>query len=597
MEMDKRTILALILSIGIIFAWNVIFPPQEINQKQKEKEFAELRAKEEQRINQLVAEKKEELREISMAVDTSTQVISTKTVSINDDFSHRIISSGKGVHFDQFLLNKFRSTNALMVNAEQKVNIINSTFQNNGFYAKLFFNNGDTLALRGVDFELVDSIQTDINLRDEATLEFRAKVRGEFVYQRYTFYENRYDYTVKYDFSALSSLLRPNGVGFEWRNGLPYSEENFQEDDHMSLVVLGGEDDLYRFDTADDESESFADSKFNYFTIRSKYFIQSIIPTNLTVKNTVVSQRGKKLTEHTLRRYFVNFSSENLQPEFIMVTGPYDRTVLNQFEAYGLDDVFFNASGYEHLFSIFSKPLHFILVWMNGFIGSFGISIILFTLLLKLLLYPLTKKSYKGMKAMSELQPRMQKLKEKHGNNTVEMQHAMRNLYAEAGVNPLAGCLPMLLQMPLLFSLFHVFRAAVELRGESFLWIANFSAPDALPIGLDAIGFATINLLPILLAVSQILTSKQTMTDPNQKAMVYIMPLVMMFMFYNWNAALNFYYLLFNVFTSAQQHFIKAPERKAKAKEEVKLDGFEQNEKAKKIDVTKNKKQMYKKKN
>jgi YidC/Oxa1 family membrane protein insertase len=595
MEMDKRTVLAIAISIGIIIVWNVIFPPDEQARLQKERELAELQAKQEQVIKAREAELKAEQLPVTALADTSVLNVKPKVVTISGDLVHRKLSNTKGVHFEEYLLQEYKSTNKFMRNDENKVSLLNS-FQANGFSATLRFAAGDTINLRSLTFELVDSMQTAVSLRGTYTVEYRARVKGRSISQRYTFTENAYDYTVSYDFSALRGLLAENGIKFQWRNGLPYTEDNPFEDENMSLVLLGGEDEMHRFDTGDDEAESFTDTKFKHITVRSKYFVQSIMPQNFNVSSVTASQRGKKLKDYTIRRYYMEFTSSELNPEFKMYTGSYDRNELNKYEDVGLDDIFLSASGYENFFSIFSNPLHYILLWMNSFIGSFGWTIIIFTILLKIALYPLTKKSYKGMKAMSELQPRMAKLKEKHGGNQIEMQHAMRNLYAEAGVNPLAGCLPMLLQMPLLFSLFHVFRAAVELRGESFLWIQNFAAPDALPIGLDAIGFATINLLPILLAVSQILTSKQTMTDPNQKAMVYVMPLVMMFMFYNWNAALNFYYLLFNVFTSIQQKMIKGPEKEVKATKEIKVDGFEVNDKAKKALAAKNKKQMYKKK-
>lgn len=597
MEMDKRTVLAIALSIGIIIVWNVLFPPEEMAAQQRERELEELRVKQEQQLQKHKKELAAEQAAAAIATaDTTRLSVLPKEIKVSDGLVHRHLTNERGANFNEFLLQNFSSTHKFMINDEKKVSLINNSFQKNGFATTLHFTAGDSVELRKLTFAYVDSTQSDIDLRGSQSVEFRAIVKGKPIYKRFTFNEDRYDYDISYDFSALAGMLRADGVVHTWRNGLPYTEDNPFEDENMSLVIFGGEDDLTRFDTGDDEGEVVRDAKFNHITIRSKYFIQSIIANNQTVSKATVWQKGKDVNEYVIRQYFVSFASSELRPEFTMVTAPYDRNVLNQYAEHGLDDVFLNASGYENFFSIFSSPLHFILVWMNGYIGSFGWTIIIFTILLKIALFPLTKKSYRGMKAMSELAPRMQKIKEKHGGDQIAMQHDMRNLYAEAGVNPLSGCLPMLLQMPLLFALFHVFRAAVELRGESFMWIQNFAAPDAFPIGLDAIGFATINLLPILLAASQILTSKQTMTDPNQKAMVYVMPLVMMFMFYNWNAALNFYYLLFNVFTTIQQKMIKAPEKEVKATKEIKPDGFEANDKAKKVSAGKSKKQMYKKK-
>jgi YidC/Oxa1 family membrane protein insertase len=135
----------------------------------------------------------------------------------------------------------------------------------------------------------------------------------------------------------------------------------------------------------------------------------------------------------------------------------------------------------------------------------------------------------------------------------------MMKLYKEHGVNPLGGCLPMLLQMPVLFALFIVFRSTIQLRGKPFfLWINDLSAPDVLHLGvsLPLVG-NSIHVLPILMGVTMIWQSKMSMTDPKQKMMIYFMPIFMIFIFYSLPSGLNLYYAVFNILSMIQTSQIK----------------------------------------
>jgi YidC/Oxa1 family membrane protein insertase len=135
----------------------------------------------------------------------------------------------------------------------------------------------------------------------------------------------------------------------------------------------------------------------------------------------------------------------------------------------------------------------------------------------------------------------------------------MMKLYKEHGVNPLGGCLPMLLQMPVLFSLFIVFRSTIQLRNQPFIWwIDDLSAPDTLNLGFELpfIG-DSIHVLPILMGITMIWQSKMSMTDPKQKFMIYFMPVFLIFIFYSLPSGLNLYYAIFNLLSMVQTRMIK----------------------------------------
>jgi YidC/Oxa1 family membrane protein insertase len=172
------------------------------------------------------------------------------------------------------------------------------------------------------------------------------------------------------------------------------------------------------------------------------------------------------------------------------------------------------------------------------------------------------------MREMSKVQPLMTELREKYKGDPQRLNREMMKLYKEHNINPLGGCVPMLLQMPLLIALFIVFRSTIQLRGASFIpgWINDLSMPDTLallPFSLPLYG-NQFNLLPILMAATMIFQSKMTMKDPKQKAMVYMMPVFMLLIFNQFPSGLNLYYTLFNIWTIIQQKFIERGSKEEK---------------------------------
>lgn len=202
-------------------------------------------------------------------------------------------------------------------------------------------------------------------------------------------------------------------------------------------------------------------------------------------------------------------------------------------------------------------------------VPSYGAAIVLMTVVIKMILYPLTVKQVKSMKAMQVLQPKMKRLQEQYKTNPQLLQQEMQKLYREAGVNPLAGCLPMLVQMPILMAIFYALKDATYEGGNpAFLWLPSLSEADPY------------HILPVLSALSTYLTSRQTTDESNQqmKMMMYVMPLVIGWMSMNFASGLVIYWITMNLVQVAQQWFIfreeKGPEppkedkRKKKEKKE-----------------------------
>jgi YidC/Oxa1 family membrane protein insertase len=214
-------------------------------------------------------------------------------------------------------------------------------------------------------------------------------------------------------------------------------------------------------------------------------------------------------------------------------------------------------------FAFISIPFLYVLHFFHRVTGSYGIDIILLTVVLKLLMAPLTHKSFVSMKQMQKLQPQMERLKEKLGNDKEKLNKEIMELYRRNGVNPLGGCLPMVLQFPVFIGLYNALSTPIELRHAPFLWIKDLSRPDwqSLPftVGDWHLG---VPILTILMGASMFLQQWMTPSagDPNQRKMMLMMPLMFTFMFVSFPAGLTVYWLVNNILTIGQQYWINRRE-------------------------------------
>ena len=203
-------------------------------------------------------------------------------------------------------------------------------------------------------------------------------------------------------------------------------------------------------------------------------------------------------------------------------------------------------------------PIVYVLNFFNDWIPNYGVAIILLTVLVRLVFWPLTRKSTEGMKKMQEIQPLMKEIQTKYKDNPQRLQQETWALYRDHKVNPLSSCLPMLIQIPVFIALFNVLRSAVELRYAPFLWIADLSEPEGLLAAY--LPFGGLNILPILMALSTGLQSYFTPSagdQSQQKMMTVFMPVMMLVMFYSFPSALSLYWFLSNLFSIVQMWLIR----------------------------------------
>lgn len=210
-------------------------------------------------------------------------------------------------------------------------------------------------------------------------------------------------------------------------------------------------------------------------------------------------------------------------------------------------------------FDIIAKPLILGMKYSNKITHNYGIDIILLTILIKIIFYPLSVKSYQSMKKMQKLQPKIMKLKEQYKDDRQKLNQEMMEIYKREGVNPMGGCLPMIIQIPVFFALYKALSGAIELRHAPFMfWINDLSAPEDL-FTFHVAGFSLpLRILPLIMGITQVIQQKMTPTsaDPMQEKLMLFMPIFFTFLFWGFPSGLVLYWLVNNVISIAQQYYI-----------------------------------------
>lgn len=279
------------------------------------------------------------------------------------------------------------------------------------------------------------------------------------------------------------------------------------------------------------------------------YFFFALVPENGANHKITVHQTGAAVTA-ALSGPAGNSGTAS---RYLLFIGPKDLETLKSLDKQLEKSIDF---GY---FGLISIPLLYVLHFFHRFTASYGIDIILLTVLIKLLMAPLTHKSFVSMKQMQKLQPQMERLKEKFANDKEKLNKEIMELYRRNGVNPLGGCLPMVLQFPVFIGLYNALSTPIELRHAPFMWIKDLSRPDweSLPFTFGDWHLG-IPILTLLMGASMFMQQWMTPSagDPNQRKMMMLMPLMFTFMFVSFPAGLTVYWLINNILSIGQQYWI-----------------------------------------
>jgi len=306
------------------------------------------------------------------------------------------------------------------------------------------------------------------------------------------------------------------------------------------------------------DSETWSDKgALKWAGIRNKYFLISYVPVDREQRTRVVlkgdRQGSQLLPDYSIevgRRLERSGSWKN-----IVYIGPLEYDELVGYEAELEQAIDFGWP----IVSQISRFLLILFIATHQFIPNYGWIIVLFAVVIKIIVYPLTHKTYESAAKMQELSPKITALREKYKNDNQRLSRETMKLYKEEGVNPLGGCLPLVLQMPIFISLYNLFGKTIELRQAPFiLWINDLALPDEVLIG----GFG-LHVLPLLMAGSMFVQQKMTMKDPKQAVLVYMMPVMMIFIFWTMSSGLVLYWTIFNVLTIGQQLLVNHYKKEA----------------------------------
>ena len=370
-------------------------------------------------------------------------------------------------------------------------------------------------------------------------------------------------YTINHEFIISDASSDPFFVS--WLGGLrPSEKDRAFELSQYTMGYVGQDKNIESLSYApSDLSENSEKKTFNgktdWVAIRNKYFVNALISSDsqgaFLEAKPFQSASNSLLPEHSAGLKFLNKKTIKVS-QFL---GPLDVDYIVETKTY-LDRIM--NFGWLPVQPI-SRSVLWLLKALHNMGLNYGLVLILFAFLIRVITGPLTKKSHESSQNMQKIQPKIKKIQTKHKNDSQKMNKEIMKLYTESGVNPLGGCLPMLIQMPLLFSLFIVFRSTIEFRGASFVWwINNLSQPDAvfdLPFHLPVYG-SQVAVLPVFLGLSMFLSQKLSMAsmDPKQKPMMYIMSGFFFLLFNQFPSGLNLYYMVYNLLNYQQQKAMRS---------------------------------------
>lgn len=403
---------------------------------------------------------------------------------------------------------------------------------------------------------------------DTTVLTFNAQLAdGSFLRHIYTIPPQGYQIGYSIQQRGFGEQLAGDYLTFEWNDKILPIEKDIHDTRNNTTVTYyeidGGFDNLSERSSGT-ELETFAEP-VKWVAIKQKFFLASIIADNHFTGgevSTVTNENDPSIVELAKVRLFVPKASIiGGEADFRFYIGPNDYQEIDVVTEDFEKNVYL---GWPPVYWINKYVIFPVFHFLTGIISNYGVIIIVLVLLLKLVLFPLSYRSYLSMAKMRVLKPELDEIKERNGEDMQKVQQEQLKLYQQVGVNPISGCIPVLLQMPILFAMFYLFPASIELRQQPFLWAEDLSTYDSvirLPFTIPFGVGDHISLFTLLMTISTLVYTWQnnqlsSVTGP-MKSMSYIMPVIFMFVLNSFSAGLTFYYFVSNLVTFAQQAIIR----------------------------------------
>jgi YidC/Oxa1 family membrane protein insertase len=589
--MDKNTILGFVLIAAILIGFSVMNRPSE-EEIAKQKAYNDSIS--------LVNEAREAEQQSLKAISDTTAIISQvkdsseikKTLEAHGDFKSAVTGEEQLFVLENELIKLTLSNKGgKVISAELKnylsqdslpITLFNKDEADYSF--TMATRNNHIINTSALYFQPVAGITKDTDGNQQLTLRLQSDTEAYFDFT-YTLPANDYmvDFVVSSKDMQTIMPLGSNYMIINWNSRIRQQEKGRQfEERYASLSYKYVSDDMEKLSESKDDAKKIA-SKLKWIAFKDQYF-SAVLIADKDFSNSSLESKMESKESGYIKSYKAEMTvdyqpngKENLNFKFYF--GPNKYKTLSSYdkglpkeEKLKLRDLVplgWGIFGWVNRFAIIPMFNLF-----NSFIGNFGIIILLMTIVIKMVLFPLTYKSYVSSAKMRVLKPEIDEINARiPADKPAERQKATMELYNKVGVSPFSGCLPTLLQMPILFAMFSFFPSSIELRGESFLWAKDLSSYDAIVswdtyIPLISTYFGNhISLFTLLMTITTLLSTKLNMANtatPDQpgagmmKWMMYLMPIMFMFMFNSYASGLSYYYFISTLISVGQTYAIRA---------------------------------------
>jgi len=565
MESTRTTTIGIGLIMAIFFGWFLLNQPKKQPTPPKPVAADTSLASKTQSVDTM-QQKTANVQGAVGADSTRSSIVFTTPATIPTAEAHietplfTAIVSARGGTISSWMLKLYQTWD------KKSVQLVNQAeFKGGDANLRFVASDGKVVDTKDLVFK-VDSVNVTLGEKDSTTLKAYYKLdSSRYIEKTFHFSGAKYSVGIEYKLVGLQNTIAGYHYSAVVENPLPYVERSSTGEANAALAFVGmknGTEEINASKIGEEVKKSF-NGDVDFVAARTQYFIEALVTASSKATAAEVTGNAKTASDGgMMKEYAVGVTLPMLhQPEeyvrFDYYLGPleYDRV---KAMGVGLE----NSMNFGWAFVVRPISINIMLPLLNfihRFISNWGLVIIIFSIMIKLLTIPLSTGQMKSMRKMQVLQPKVAEVREKYKEDPKKMNEELLALYRTYGVNPAGGCLPMILQMPILFALYAVLRNVIELRQAPFaLWIHDLSVPDGLihfGAKIPLIG-EQLSGLTILLGATMLIQQTFTVTDPRQKMMAYMMPIIFTFMFNNLPSGVALYYLMFNLFGLAQQFYI-----------------------------------------
>ncbi len=535
---NRRIVLAIALVLFVWSGFNMLFPREDKNLEEKQNISETINVKE-------ISSPEIVFAPITDSAPVSVGIIEEKNIKVYSDLFELNFNTS-GARLVEAQLFNFKQQNTPDSPFVKIVDVKTAEFGTYGISGGDGFNLPEDIIYTSAVDELSLSNTEKTDLVFQATTPDNTKITKIF-----TFYPNKYYFDINVFIENFSNTIKRGTIKFSIVN----QWDDKKAGDRYSFVgptSFNGED-LLNNEVEDlKESNKSYGSKILWTAYETKYFTNIVKPFDNSLNSLNIHIKNDAIFNTLISEKTIFEKNKQSSFKYTGYLGPMDMELLKEP---GLSFERIIDLGF---FDIIAKPLKIALNFFYGYLGNYGFAIVLLTVCIKAIFWPLTQKSYSSMKNMQKLQPQMAKLRAKHGKDKQKLNQEMMALYKENRVNPFGGCLPILVQIPVFFALYQVLLGGIELRHAPFmLWITDLSAADTLISDALGLGFA-LGPLPVIMGFTMFLQQKMAPTnmDPMQAKIMLFMPVFFTFIFLSFPSGLVVYWLINNLLTIAQQYLI-----------------------------------------